>query len=99
SPHARLRPVPVAAVKLDDAFWAPPLRTVREVTLRQQYEQCERTGRIDNFRRAAGKKQIDFQGRYYDDSDVYKWLEAASFALAGLTATDGERDPELERLV
>jgi DUF1680 family protein len=93
SPYARLRPVPLAAVRIDDGFWTPRLRTVRQVTLRQQYEQCERTGRLDNFRRAAGKKQIDFQGRYYDDSDVYKWLEAASFALAG------ERDPELEGLV
>lgn len=93
SPHSRLRPVPLGAVRLDDAFWAPRLRTVRSVTLRQQYERCEQTGRIDNFRRAAGKKQIDFQGRYYNDSDVYKWLEAASFALA--TDPDGE----LERLV
>ena len=40
------------------------------------------TGRIDNFRRAAGKKEGDFRGRYYDDSDVYKWLERPTYALA-----------------
>jgi uncharacterized protein len=93
SPHARLRPLALDAVRLRDSFWVPRLRTIREVTLRQQHEQNEATGRIDNFRRAAGKKQTDFQGRYYNDSDVYKWLEAAAYALAT------ESDPELERTV
>ncbi len=93
SPYARLRPVAIAAVRLEDAFWAPRRRLLQDITLRQQYEQCELTGRLDNFRRAAGKLQIPFQGRYYNDSDVYKWLEAASFALAG------EPDQTLEGLV
>ncbi|MGH2604392.1 MAG: glycoside hydrolase family 127 protein, partial [Dehalococcoidia bacterium] len=53
----------------------------------------EATGRIDNFRRAAGQQDGPFQGLYFNDSDVYKWLEAASWSLA----TDP--DPELERLV
>src|SRR5581483_220963 len=76
SPACRLRPVPLAAVRLADEFWAPRLRINREVTLPSQYEQCEETGRIDNFRRAAGKKQGPFQGIYFNDSDVYKWAEA-----------------------
>ena len=82
SPHARLRAVPLAAVRFEDAFWAPRLESVRRVTLPSQYTRCEETGRIDNFRRAAGTMHGDFQGRYYNDSDVYKWLEAASYALA-----------------
>lgn len=97
SPYCRLQPLPLTAMRLEDQFWAPRLRTVAGLTLRQQYEQCERTGRIDNFRRAAGKKQIDFQGRFYNDSDVYKWLEAASYALAVQPA--GAPDDELARLV
>jgi DUF1680 family protein len=80
-------------VRLADGFWAPRLETTRRVTLRQQYEQCEATGRIDNFRRAAGKKGGEFKGRYYNDSDVYKWLEAAAFGLAA------QAEPELRRLV
>ena len=56
---------------------------VRAVTLPSQYEQLERTGRIDHFRRASGRKQIpEFAGKYYDDSDVYKWVEAVAHALA-----------------
>src|SRR6266567_4226861 len=82
SPHCRLRPVPLTAVRLEDQFWAPRLRTNREVTLPGQYQQCEQTGRIDNFRRAAGKKEIPFQGIYFNDSDVYKWVEAAAYSLA-----------------
>src|SRR5579859_2443113 len=93
STHSRLKPVPLSAVRVEDAFWTPRLKTTREVTLPSQYEQCEVSGRIDNFRRAAGKKQIDFQGRFYNDSDVYKWLEAASYALAT------QPDPEIERTV
>ncbi|HEV2122474.1 MAG TPA: beta-L-arabinofuranosidase domain-containing protein, partial [Chloroflexota bacterium] len=93
SPHAQLRPLPLRAVRLEGGFWPARLRTIREVTLRQQYEQCEATARIDHFRRASGKIKIDFVGRYYDDSDVYKWLEAAAYALA-----TGE-DPELDGIV
>jgi uncharacterized protein len=82
SPHCRLRPVPLTAIRLEDEFWAPRLRINREVTLPAQYEQCEQTGRIDNFRRAAGKKDVPYQGIYFNDSDVYKWVEAASYSLA-----------------
>lgn len=92
SPHARLRPVPLGHVSLEDDFWAPRRRRNREVTLPSQYRRCEETGRIDNFRRAAGKIGGAFQGRYYNDSDVYKWLEACAYALA--TGPDAE----LERL-
>ncbi len=90
--YARLRPVPLTAVTLADGFWAPRRSINREVTLPSQYRQLEATGRIDNFRRAAGKVDIPFQGRYYNDSDVYKWLEAAAWTLA----TDA--DPALARM-
>ncbi|MDH5440484.1 MAG: glycoside hydrolase family 127 protein [Candidatus Bathyarchaeota archaeon] len=82
SPFAKLRPVPIEAVHLQDEFWAPRLRKLKEATLPSQYELCEETGRIANFRRAAEKEEIDFQGLYFNDSDVYKWVEAAAFSLA-----------------
>jgi hypothetical protein len=65
SPHAHLKPVPLTAVTLIDDFWAPRLRLNRQVTLPSQYRLLEETGRIDNFRRAAGKKELPFQGRYF----------------------------------
>jgi DUF1680 family protein len=82
SPHARLRPLPLTAVTLDDEFWAPRRRLNRQVTIPAQYRHCENTGRIDNFRRAAGQVDLPFQGRFYNDSDVYKWLEAVAWTLA-----------------
>jgi DUF1680 family protein len=93
SPHARLRPLPLDAVKLFDDFWDTRRCINREVTLPSQYRHLEDTGRLDNFRRASGKIGGEYQGNYFNDSDVYKWLEAAAWTLA-----EGS-DPELERMV
>jgi len=93
SPHAKIRPVPIEAVKLEDGFWAPRQRVLRERTLPTQYRLCEETGRISNFRRAAGKEVGNFQGYFFNDSDVYKWIEASALSLAA------EPDRELENLV
>lgn len=82
SPHARLRPVGVADVRIEDEFWASRIGVLRETTLPSQYELIEQTGRLDNFRRAAGKISGEFKGIYFNDSDVYKWMEAVAFALA-----------------
>src|SRR3954447_4084146 len=82
SPFAQLRPVPVDGVALTDDFWAPRMRVNREATLPTQYRLLWDTGRIDNLLRVVGKHDGAFQGRYFNDSDVYKWLEAASWALA-----------------
>jgi hypothetical protein len=47
-----------------------------------QYRLLWETGRVDNLLRAAGEREGSFQGRVFNDSDVYKWLEAASWSLA-----------------
>jgi DUF1680 family protein len=93
SRHARLRSLPPGDVRLADGFWEPRRRINRKETLPSQYEHIEATGRLDNFRRASGKVDVPFRGLYFNDSDVYKWLEAASWSLA----TDP--DPSLERMV
>lgn len=67
-------------IRLEDSFWAPRLHQLAFTQLPAQYRRCEETGRIDNFRRAAGRMGGSFQGRCYNDSDVYKWVEAASYA-------------------
>jgi DUF1680 family protein len=82
SPFCRLRPLSLTAVRLDDAFWAPRRRVNHAVSLPTQYELCQTTGRLDNFRRAAGCVEGPFQGRFFNDSDVYKWIEAAAWTLA-----------------
>ena len=82
SQYAKLRPVSISKVHLEDSFWAPRLKMLGEVTLPTQYQIFEETGYLFNFRRAAGKKTGDFQGRFFNDSDVYKWIEAVAFYLA-----------------
>lgn len=82
SPYAKLRPVSVEEVELKDGFWAKRVEKLRSITILSQYMLLEKTGRIYNFRRASGKEKGDFQGLCFNDSDVYKWVEAAAFLLA-----------------
>lgn len=82
SPFAKHRPVAVNAVRLTDGFWQPRIERNRMATIPSQYQHCITTNRMRNFQRAAGKVDAPFDGIYFNDSDVYKWLEAASSALA-----------------
>ncbi len=76
------RPAPLTRVTFSDAFWAPRLETVRTVTLDAAFRQSELTGRIKNFEIAGGDAAGEFCSRYaFDDSDVYKIIEGASYAL------------------
>ena len=87
--NSRLEPVGITAATIDDEFWTPRIETVRETTINFVYERLVESGRIENFRVAAGADG-EYQGRFYNDSDVYKWLEGACYALS---KTD---DPNLE---
>ncbi|HSH80875.1 MAG TPA: beta-L-arabinofuranosidase domain-containing protein [Herpetosiphonaceae bacterium] len=93
SPYTTLRPVPITAVTLTDQFWAPRRRINHEVTLPSQFQHLEESHRLDNFRRVSGKVDRPFEAPIFNDTDVYKWLEAAAWTLAA------EDDPELERMV
>jgi len=52
------------------------------VTLESQWQQCVQNGYFRNFERLTGGPDVPFEGLHWNDSDVYKWLEAASWALA-----------------
>lgn len=90
SPYAKLRPIGVGDVQVRDSFWQPLIERNRAETLPAQHAQCVSTGAFENFRRAAGAVDGPFNGRYYSDSDVYKWAEAVSWSLAD------KANPELE---
>lgn len=78
-----VRPVPLTRVTFDDGFWAPRLDTVRRVTIPAAFLRSTETGRIRNFQIAAGQSEGQFCSRYsFDDSDVFKIIEGASYALA-----------------
>jgi DUF1680 family protein len=73
--------VPSSAVKVTGGFWAQKIETNRAVTIPHIFEQNETTGRTDNLRKGAGLKTGDYSGRRFNDTDVYKIIEAASFSL------------------
>ena len=77
-----IRPVPFTAVEIKDGFWSPRLETNRAVTVRHDFDKCETTGRIANFAVAGGLAKGDFVGLFgFNDSDVYKVIEGASYSL------------------
>ena len=69
-------------VQLNDRFWVPRIETNRKVTIPASFERCESTGRVKNFILAAAKSG-KFCTRYpFDDTDIYKTIEGASYSLA-----------------
>ena len=91
-------PVPFTDVHLTDAFWAPRLEINRTVTIPHIFKESEQTGRVKNFELADAALEGATDGKYcsrfpFDDSDVYKIVEAASYALAT------HADPELATYV
>ncbi len=77
-----IRAVPMTAVKIDDGFWAPKLEINRTVTIPHILKENDDTGRVANFEKAARKKTGPYEGRRFNDTDVFKIIEAASYSLA-----------------
>jgi len=81
SPYAKLRNVPVHAVTIASGFWGARRQTNVEKSVPSMEKLLEANGRMDNFLRLAGKSNAPQRGPVFSDSDVYKWTEAAGFAL------------------
>ncbi len=78
-----IAPVAFTDVSFTDTFWARRLETNRTVTIPFAFRQNEETGRIRNFEIAGRLAEGSFCSRYaFDDSDVYKVIEGASYSLA-----------------
>lgn len=92
------QPVPFTAVKITDDFWAPRIETNRTVTIPHAFQKNEETGRVDNFAIAGGQKKGEQSGIYpFDDTDIYKTLEGASYAL--MVEPNPEMDKYLDDLI
>jgi len=77
-----IQPVPFTSVKVTDDLWAPRIKRNHEVTIPIAFEQSEKTGRIRNFKIAGELEEGKFQSNYpFDDSDVFKIIEGASYSL------------------
>lgn len=74
-------PVAHTAVTIEDRFWAPRLRELRERSLPLMYEQFKQNGHFALFQGEwrLEKKPIPY---VFWESEITKWLEAASYSLA-----------------
>jgi DUF1680 family protein len=69
-------------VKLTDNFWLPRIKTNHTVTIPASFARCEETGRVKNFEMAAAKSGKFCTIFPFDDTDIYKTIEGASFSLS-----------------
>ncbi len=80
-------PVAFTSVEVSDSFWGQRLKASREVTIPLAFSKCEETGRYQNFIEAAQQmhstENLGFRvaGLPFDDTDVYKTIEGASYLL------------------
>ncbi len=92
-----VQPVPFTAVRLEDDFWRPRQETNRTVTIPSAFRKCEETGRVRNFSLASqvndgSLRSGKFCTRFpFDDSDLFKVIEGASYSLSV------RKDPDLDR--
>jgi DUF1680 family protein len=93
-----IQPVPFTSVRLTDNFWAPRIKKNASVTIPIAFGYCESTGRVKNFEIAAGLDTGKFQTIFpFDDSDIYKIIEGASYSLQ--TYSDPKLDAFIDTLI
>ena len=74
-------PVQFTDVKISDNFWEKRLDVNKEITIPATFKKSEETGRISNFAKAGGSEEGSFEGIFFNDSDVFKIIEGASYSL------------------
>ncbi|TAH02328.1 MAG: glycoside hydrolase family 127 protein [Sphingobacteriales bacterium] len=78
----KMEPVNFSQVTITDAFWKPKIDKVATKTLAACIYQTEvATPRLRNFEKVARAKGEEHEGIFYDDSDVFKALEAMAYSL------------------
>lgn len=86
--------VDIRNVKLTDDFWLPKIKLVQNTTVDYAFRKCEEEGRVENFLIAGGKKEGKFKGKMpFDDTDIYKIIEGASYSLVS------QPNPVLEKYI
>ncbi len=95
----KLKAISIKDIKFNAGFWAEKLQLVKDVVIPYQWQALndqvpgvEPSHTVEHFRIAAGEIDREYQGRVYQDSDLAKWLEAASYSLAD------NKNPELEEI-
>lgn len=89
-----IQPVAFTSVHVNDNFWQPKMEVNAKVTIPYVLAQCKANGRMDNFLRAAKKLDGDKLSEFpFDDTDVYKAIEGASYSM------QNKRNPQLDKSI
>jgi len=90
--------IPFTEIQLTDSFWSKRVSTNRTITIPFGFKKCEEEGRIRNFARAGGLLDGEYEGLMpFDDTDVYKIIEGASYSLQ--TNPDSELDRYVDDII
>ncbi len=77
-----IKAVGITNIEITDQFWLPKIREVQTVTIDHAFKKCETEGRMQNFLVAGGLAKGKYMGKMpFDDTDLYKIIEGASFSL------------------
>ena len=83
--------IDIKRVTLTDSFWLPKIRLIQDTTIQHAFEKCLQEGRMENFLIAGKRKAGSTRGKMpFDDTDLYKIIEGASYSLVSIP------DPKLE---
>jgi len=106
---ARHKPVPpeqgypisspdIRQVTVTDNFWLPKIRLIHDTTIKYAFEKCIEEGRLENFLIAGKIKKGKTRGKMpFDDTDLYKIIEGASYSL--LSAPDPHLEAYLDSII
>jgi DUF1680 family protein len=92
-----IQTVPFTQVKLTDNFWLPRLKTNTDVTIPASFARCESTNRVKNFEMAAARSGKFATTFPFDDTDIYKTIEGASYSLS--VYPDAKLDAYVDELI
>lgn len=94
----KLHSINLQKIKIADDFWSKHVNLVKDAILPYQWDamndripDADPSHCLENFKIAAGRKEGEFYGAVFQDTDIAKWLEAVGFTLAA------NKDPELEK--
>ncbi|MDH7603850.1 MAG: glycoside hydrolase family 127 protein [Melioribacter sp.] len=96
--HYPILPVNIKNIVLHDNFWLPKIRVIQDTTIKYAFDKCDKEGRIENFLVAGGKKKGTYKGKMpFDDTDLYKIIEGASYSL--MNKYDKDLDAYLDSII
>jgi hypothetical protein len=98
APAYPIKAVNLNQVTMADQFWLPRIKLIQKTTIPFALDKCETEGRMDNFLIAGGVKEGKTRGVMpFDDTDLYKIIEGASYSL--VMAPDTQLDRHIDSLI